>query len=63
MARKPTDKQLVNCPLSKANGQFTVYQTDCSHGQARESSQICITDVQKSIDKISGQAKRGQYII
>ena len=24
---------------------------------------ICITDVQKSIDKISGQAKQGQYII
>ena len=25
--------------------------------------QICITDVQKSIDKISGQAKQGQYIM
>ena len=24
---------------------------------------ICITDVQKSIDKISGQAEQGQYII
>ena len=24
---------------------------------------ICITDVQKSIDKISGEAKQGQYII
>ena len=24
---------------------------------------FCITDVQKSIDKISGQAKQGQYII
>ena len=28
-----------------------------------ERDYICITDVQKSIDKISGQAKQGQYIM
>lgn len=47
MARKPTDKQLFKMKIDTP-------EMGCY---------ICITDVQKSIDKISGQAKQGQYII